>query len=351
MAPLALGIAAEGCGEMLAPRVGDVLPAVINLFRDGDNGVRHCACFCVGQWIEHMEDVLTLHHAAIIPEAFMLLDTVSPPHAPVPDVQRGALYVLECFSERLPADTLAPYLDQLMGKIVGLLQTAAVSAAIKSMALCVASTAAINAEQHFLPYFQRMAPGIKALMEISDPTQLLLRAKAMQAMGQMAVAVGCVACARAADGRARNTHAGALIFVLTAHRSLDVPFSLALALSLPLSRGPRCYSAGYFEEHFSLTMQRAGEGLQLNDVVLDENTYIFFANMAQVRLSSSPSLSRRALQKNTKEMNCILLWIQTKEYNALVVSSCIAPGAGAHRARAVVLTTCSFYPPSLAPAQ
>ena len=98
MAPLALGIAAEGCGEMLAQRVGAVLPAVINLFRDGDNGVRHCACFCVGQWIEHMESVLTQHHAAIIPEAFRLLDAVSPPHAPVPDVQRGALYVLEvCF--------------------------------------------------------------------------------------------------------------------------------------------------------------------------------------------------------------------------------------------------------------
>lgn len=234
MAPLALGIAAEGCEAILSKHVGEMLPSVVNLFRDADNGVRHCACFCVGQWIEHMEDVLTKHHAAIIPQAFMLLDAVSPPNAPVPDVQRGALYVLECFSERLPAEILAPYLDHLMTTIVGLLANTdgAVSAAIKSMALCVASTAAINAEQLFLPYFQRMAPGIKSLMSISDPTQFLLRAKAMQAMGQMAVAVG---------------------------------------------------SDNFVADHLAETMHRAQEGLQFQDVVLDENTFIYFANMAQVR--------------------------------------------------------------------
>ena len=129
-----------------------------------------------------------------------------------------------------------------MGKIVGLLQTGAVSAAIKSMALCVASTAAINAEQHFLPYFQRMAPGIKTLMEISDPTQLLLRAKAMQAMGQMAVAVGCVPW----SARPRSGRAGALRPLLTARHSVctflfssllfsSLLFSLSLSPSLSLS--------------------------------------------------------------------------------------------------------------------
>jgi hypothetical protein len=71
-----LGIISEGCQEQMAEQLDSILPPVIAMARDDNALVRECACFCLGQWAEHLQPYISEHHLPILQAAFDLLSDV-----------------------------------------------------------------------------------------------------------------------------------------------------------------------------------------------------------------------------------------------------------------------------------
>jgi hypothetical protein len=60
----------------MAEQLDAILPPVIAMARDDNALVRECACFCLGQWAEHLQPHISEHHLPILQAAFDLLSDV-----------------------------------------------------------------------------------------------------------------------------------------------------------------------------------------------------------------------------------------------------------------------------------
>jgi hypothetical protein len=114
---MCLGVVAEGCSEPMKKHLNEMLTNIYQLAQDGDAVVREAACFCLGQWSEHLQPEILEHHHAILPVVFKLLADGQK------QVQGTSCYVLECFCQNLESANILPFLQELMERLVLLLQT------------------------------------------------------------------------------------------------------------------------------------------------------------------------------------------------------------------------------------
>ena len=71
--------------------------------------------------------------------------------------------MLESFCENLERETVMPYLDQLMNKLVDLLRSP--KPKIQSMAIGAIAATAVAAEEDFLKYFEHVIGKIYSIMQ------------------------------------------------------------------------------------------------------------------------------------------------------------------------------------------
>ncbi|KAK6925778.1 Importin repeat 4 [Dillenia turbinata] len=93
------------------------------------------------------------------------------------------------FSENCTPDILTPYLDGTVGKLLVLLQTS--KQMVQEGALTALASVADSSQEHFQKYYDAVMPCLKTiLMNANDGSSRMLRAKAMECISLIGMAVG-----------------------------------------------------------------------------------------------------------------------------------------------------------------
>ncbi|KAF0682675.1 Aste57867_25234 [Aphanomyces stellatus] len=179
---LALGVVSEGLCEFLSDNLGDVLPLIYKAAASPHHNVREAACFSLGQFAEYLQPEIQSHYADIIPVALALLDD------PTPDVKATSCYVLEVFTESMEPEEIEPFLNGLVEKLVGLIQTQ--KPGIQKLAISALGSVSVGAKARFEPYFVGVCDLLQPFLAITDKNYLQLRATAIECLGYLVVAMG-----------------------------------------------------------------------------------------------------------------------------------------------------------------
>jgi len=228
-----IGVIAEGCKEPLREHLNDIMPHVLQCAGDLNVSVRECVCFALGQISEHCQPEILDFSSQVLPVAFTLLDDSST------TVQATSCYVLEMFCERLEPESVRPFLDPLVRKLAGMLESTS-KRSIQEMATAAIAATAVAAEKEFIPYVEGVATLMTKLMGLEEEAMYSLRGRALECMGYVAIAVG----------------------------------------------------KEKFRPYFAQTMQHACKGLTIDSTDLHEYAYALFANLVKVMEDEfSPCLS------------------------------------------------------------
>ena len=177
-----LGVVAEGCQEKLTSHLAEIVPQVLRLGIDADTQVRECCCFALGQLAEHCQPEILDYSDTVLPTIFKLLED------PSDNVQVTSCYVLEMFCESLDPESVLPYLNPLMTRLVQMLEHSTKKSVTEMTVAAIAATA-VAAEKEFAPYLPGVASIMTRLMNLTEEDQWQLKGRALECMGHMAVAV------------------------------------------------------------------------------------------------------------------------------------------------------------------
>mgnify|MGYP003888922419 CR=1 FL=1 len=179
-----LGVIGEGCAEKLQEHLAEIMPLLLAAGRDQDMHVRECACFALSQFAEFCQPEVINYAEDILGVVFMLLDDQSV------NVQTTSCYVLEMFCEHLQPSSITAILDSLVKKLVRMLE-GATRKCVREMAIAAISAVAIAAEEKFVDYLEGVSTIMVNLMvSLVKEDQAMLKGRAMECMGHMAIAVG-----------------------------------------------------------------------------------------------------------------------------------------------------------------
>ncbi|EAU90542.2 importin beta-4 subunit [Coprinopsis cinerea okayama7 len=179
-AMLALGVSVEGCSEFMTPLMGHVWPFIEAGLQDGDAGVRKATCIAVSCLCEWLEDECVSKHEALMPAIMNLIND--------PTTQKSACTALDALLEILH-DHIDQYLQMIMERLAGLLQTAPIS--VKAVVTGAIGSAAHASKERFLPYFEQTIKILASFLTLTEEgEEIELRGITMDAIGTFAEAVG-----------------------------------------------------------------------------------------------------------------------------------------------------------------
>ncbi|KAF8636402.1 hypothetical protein AX17_003584 [Amanita inopinata Kibby_2008] len=179
-AMLALGVAVEGCSEFMTPLMHEVWPLIEAGLQDPEPGVRKATCTAVGCLCEWLEDECISKHAVLFPAIMNLIND--------PTTQRSACTALDAMLE-ISSDVIEQYLQLIMERLAGLLETAPVS--VKAVVTGAIGSAAHASKERFLPYFQPTMERLQHFLVLTaEGEETELRGITMDAIGTFAEAVG-----------------------------------------------------------------------------------------------------------------------------------------------------------------
>mmetsp|Transcript_3719 Transcript_3719/g.9358 ORF Transcript_3719/g.9358 Transcript_3719/m.9358 type:complete len:1094 (+) Transcript_3719:94-3375(+) len=176
---------AEGCKKQMTDNLGTIIDQLIARFLDPHPRVRWAAINAMGQLETDLgPDLQEQYHAKVLPALVSIMDDVENHR-----VQSHAAAAIINFTENCSKEIMLPYLEPLLGKLVGLLlggqrivQEQAITA-IASVADCVAES--------FAPYYGRIMPTLKQmLVQCTAKEHRLLRGKTMECVSLIGIAVG-----------------------------------------------------------------------------------------------------------------------------------------------------------------
>ncbi|XP_062212132.1 uncharacterized protein LOC133913097 [Phragmites australis] len=176
---------AEGSAKVMIKNLEQVVGMVLNSFQDPHPRVRWAAINAVGQLSTDLGPELQnqLHHVVLPALASAMDDSQNP------RVQAHAASAILNFSENCRPDILTPYLDGIVGKLLLLLQTG--NQMVQEAALTALASAADSSQEHFQKYYDAVMPYLKAiLMNATDKSNRMLRAKSMECISLVGMAVG-----------------------------------------------------------------------------------------------------------------------------------------------------------------
>ncbi|VAI01417.1 unnamed protein product [Triticum turgidum subsp. durum] len=176
---------AEGCAKVMTKNLDQVVGMVLNSFNDPHPRVRWAAINAVGQLSTDLGPELQnkLHHVVLPALASAMDDSENP------RVQAHAASAILNFSENCRPEILTPYLDVIVGKLLLLLQSG--SQMVQEGALTALASAADSSQEHFQKYYDAVMPYLKAiLMNATDKSSRMLRAKSMECISLVGMAVG-----------------------------------------------------------------------------------------------------------------------------------------------------------------
>ncbi|CAK9182059.1 unnamed protein product, partial [Ilex paraguariensis] len=182
---IALAQIAEGCSKVMITNLEQVVSMVLNSFQDPHPRVRWAAVNAIGQLSTDLgPDLQVQYHHRVLPALAAAMDDFQNPR-----VQAHAASAILNFSENCTADILLPYLDGTVAKLLVLLQNG--KQMVQEGALTALASVADSSQDHFQKYYDAVMPYLKAiLVNATDKTNRMLRAKAMECISLVGMAVG-----------------------------------------------------------------------------------------------------------------------------------------------------------------
>ncbi|KAJ9179894.1 hypothetical protein P3X46_008207 [Hevea brasiliensis] len=182
---IALAQIAEGSSKVMLKNLEQVVSMVLNSFQDPHPRVRWAAINAIGQLSTDLgPDLQIKYNQRVLPALAGAMDDFQNPR-----VQAHAASAVLNFSENCTADILAPYLDGIVSKLLVLLQTGKRMA--QEGALTALASVADSSQDQFQKYYDAVMPYLKAiLVNANDKSNRMLRAKAMECISLVGMAVG-----------------------------------------------------------------------------------------------------------------------------------------------------------------
>ncbi|CAI9290298.1 unnamed protein product [Lactuca saligna] len=182
---IALAQIAEGCSKVMIKNLEQVVSMVLNSFQDPHPRVRWAAINAIGQLATDLgPDLQVQYHQRVLPALANAMDDFNNPR-----VQAHAASAVLNFSENCTPDILTPYLDGIVSKLLVLLQNG--KQMVQEGALTALASVADSSQEHFQKYYDAVMPYLKAiLVNANDKANRMLRAKAMECISLVGMAVG-----------------------------------------------------------------------------------------------------------------------------------------------------------------
>ncbi|KAJ3514366.1 hypothetical protein NMY22_g14756 [Coprinellus aureogranulatus] len=187
---MAIASIAEGTGRVMQNELGKIVDLVIPMFKDAHPRVRYAACQCIGQLCTDLEEVIQEQfHEQLFPVLVQALED------PEPRVHAHAAAALINFCEGVERETLLPYLDPIVERLLKLLNPggdqASVMRYVQEQAITTLAMVADASEGGFANYYSTIMPLLLSVLQNADGREYQkLRTKAMECAGLIAIAVG-----------------------------------------------------------------------------------------------------------------------------------------------------------------
>lgn len=183
---MAISSIAEGCEKYMKAELSKILDMILPALHDGHPRVRWAACNAVGQLSTDLAPTIQKqHHERVMHALVPLLETTEY------RVQAHAAAALVNFCEAVDSedDIMEPYLDGILERLVGLLQSP--KRYVQEQAVTTIATVADAAEDKFVKYYPHIMPLLIRIMQAGDSKEYrILRAKAIECATLIALAVG-----------------------------------------------------------------------------------------------------------------------------------------------------------------
>ncbi|XP_022718871.1 importin-5-like [Durio zibethinus] len=182
---IALAQIAEGCSKVMIKNLEQVVSMVLNSFQDAHSRVRWAAINAIGQLSTDLgPELQTQYHYRVLPALAGAMDDFQNPR-----VQAHAASAVLNFSENCTPDILTPYLDGIVSKLLVLLQNG--KQMVQEGALTALASVADSSQEQFQKYYDAVMPYLKAiLVNANDKSNRMLRARAMECISLVGMAVG-----------------------------------------------------------------------------------------------------------------------------------------------------------------
>lgn len=182
---MAISNVAEGCRDVMMPKLNDVLDIVVPRIDDPHVRVQWATCNALGQMSTDFSDYIQRHFAArVLPPLISKLS-----RANVPRVQTHAAAATVNFSENATKETLDPYLDSLLSGLLELLSSP--KRYVQEQVLTTIAIVADSAENKFIKYYDALMPMLFNVMRADTGNEYrLLKAKSIECSTLIALAVG-----------------------------------------------------------------------------------------------------------------------------------------------------------------
>lgn len=188
---LALGTCAEGAPEFVSTQIASVMPMVLNLLKDPEQGVRHAALQGLIRLGEDLSDSMSSHHDEIMTALVMNLDAASSNESDTKnaDIIRSVCGAIDSLAEGLGSEIMAKYGESMIRRIGAFL--AHPDPKVKSSAAGALGAIAASIKSAFNPYLHDTMEAMSSyIMAESGEDELALRSSVCDAMGRIAVGVG-----------------------------------------------------------------------------------------------------------------------------------------------------------------
>ncbi|KAK6137805.1 hypothetical protein DH2020_028453 [Rehmannia glutinosa] len=182
---IALAQIAEGCSKVMIKNLEQVVNMVLNSFQHPHPRVRWAAINAIGQLSTDLgPDLQVQYHQRVLPALASAMDDFQNPR-----VQAHAASAVLNFSENCTPEILTPYLDGIVHKLLLLLQNS--KQMVQEGALTALASVADSSQEHFQKYYGAVMPYLKTiLVNATDKSNRMLRAKAMECISLVGMAVG-----------------------------------------------------------------------------------------------------------------------------------------------------------------
>uniref|UniRef100_A0A0A9CPZ9 TOG domain-containing protein n=1 Tax=Arundo donax TaxID=35708 RepID=A0A0A9CPZ9_ARUDO len=176
---------AEGCAKVMLKSLGRVILMICSEFQHPHSRVRWAAVNALCQLCADLGPVLQIHyHEVVLAELVNAMDDFQNPW-----VQAHAVSAVVNFSENSTPEVMKHYIGALISKLLALLKTG--KQVLQEGAVKALGALADSSQGHFKEYYDAVMPHLKAiLMNATDKSNRLLRAKSMECISLVGMAVG-----------------------------------------------------------------------------------------------------------------------------------------------------------------
>jgi importin-4 len=191
---LALGMAVEGAPDFLSTQLGQVMPILFTLLEDSEVTVRQAALQTTARLADDMPDHVTKEHATLLPLLVKNLTAAMTAYkgeeeGPTVDIMKSGTGAIDSVVDGMDAADAVQYLDKITPLLHKLLKHPDYK--IKALAAGALGSLASTVEEPFLPYLKDSMHAMQEFITKKESEEELdLRAACIDAMGEMAVAVG-----------------------------------------------------------------------------------------------------------------------------------------------------------------